>query len=388
MTAYTKRLQQLLPNPNMPDPTYQAPKQYIDVSDATLQKLKDCGALKSTRPPGKPLITEPSFHNNTVNPIFVRENWHPQHFTDEQWRVCLPAFHLASCFLWEHTCLFHYFVRLTHANPVLVKDGSRFQLENIDITLDKITQTRDILRRMAEVTRFFTLQGFGDIPDCGARVSIIDRRNELFSAFPPNKRKAFEDLGLGHDPFPQSGHIAIRVHQDLIKAIVDAGNDLDYKHRTCFSLAKTLVHEISHGLWRYVRCIKCFRHIRHYEPYVTGLARPIKHKHKHELGWQWELATYDGILSHPWTMLKFNLVGENSLTFLPYGLVRDRTQPNVTLLHMDYISRWFEQELWYNLRETGYTARPAIKTACRIALWRNLKTEDRWDLIFQVEASG
>lgn len=363
--------------------TYHAPDQYVDVSDSVLQEFQACGALRSSSSPDKPTIHQPTFDNNRVHPIFARENWHPHHFTDEQWFACHPAFHLASCFLWEETCLFDYFVRLTHAQPERVKNGSRFQLEDVAITPDKIFCTMDILRRMAEVVRFLSFEGVGVSHPWGMACTgprFIDR--EPFSIFEPRTRTQFKDFGLRHDPFPADKCIAIHMDHTYVDAIIDAGDDLDHQRRASFILATTLVHEICHAVWVYVHGFTYRRLMHLREPSMNELTRSNDESHQCELGWQWELSTFNGVLAYSSTNLKFKGAKENQTksTHLPYGLVRDVNRFKDILLHTDYISRWFEQELWYGVREKGYVAKPEIKTACRVDIRRKWGTEDRWEL--------
>lgn len=89
------------------------------------------------------------------HPIFERHNGAPEDVSDEQRAALKPDLVLAYHFIWERTCLFNFWVRLTHAPPIRPTDGSHFYLWELSITPDKLLQTKDILERMAQVTSFF-----------------------------------------------------------------------------------------------------------------------------------------------------------------------------------------------------------------------------------------
>lgn len=352
-------------------------------SETFLKKLIAVGAAKAIDDQLEGSLT------NELHPIFRKENWDAIEVTGQEWENMTLAFQLASCFLDARTYAIDYFVRLTHAQPLRYHtEPNRFYLnDHVGISPHMIIATKQILEQMAQVIRFSgEKRETMDNGETGiTQVKIIDeypllaiRAIELPQAPPINQIQT----SLHHDQFPIDHYVSIQICEALIEAIQTSVIDHDAPRlrRASFQLAITLVHEICHAVWMFVRGTEYRDIICGEEPcvYPTRKAKHAVGTKEPELGNQWE----EWMLGfYPWATgdfakkLPIQSVADTDNS-IDYGRVVAACLPHVPVLRddsvngayelvsQDYIDQFFLEDTWEQIRLEGRKKFPAVPKAC------------------------
>lgn len=368
----------------------------IEVDPETVDTLRSFGI---THAQSSNIGTKLKCVDDDLYPLLQLWKWEWLEISSHEWNRFRPALALVTQFLSERTCFFDFFVRLTHGD--VIRDESSGC--DFFLSYDKLgglhrrmfDTTKQILLEMSKVTRFrFTTERKPLRPGV---LGAASQHNVLMPGAQMYNRLILKESAtlldsqqrLGHDKFPPSDIITIELSHLFRQALDDAALDADRLRRVHFTFAITIIHEICHAVWLYIRN-KNFRELLPGggEPNMCLPGHSLKSQSdefgRWDLGYQWE--QYH-LVSWPFPSVRKghpNDVGAKQTVFLPLGLVTAKTwastQEKDLLYSMEYVNRFFEQETWEEISKKGWKAVPVPKFPAEMKLVPD-EGRDVWKLI-------
>lgn len=334
----------------------------IHISDDTRRILEACGATRATPSANAPGFAKPY----EIHAIFQQENWvatQDPAFSTAQWEAIGPALVLASNLLAKDTCLFDFFIRLTHAPLLPRSSGQPLLLGSLtNITKTQETQTVSNLENMASVIRCFSSRSLlynttASGEACIRRTATTRPKN--FRVVNTPKLQAFQRR-LGHDALKAGTWISIVLDDALVAGVANAGHDEAHQRRAHWAIAKTLVHEVAHAVWMFTRSEQTktwWSEGQPQEPRVLDTATLAPDYPGWELGRQWE---NQALRSYPFAARMFSYKGKDVGLCNPNSLLMVRgDHREFRALSQDWIDKWFSEETWTKMKDDGERAVPS-----------------------------
>ncbi|KAE9979642.1 hypothetical protein EG327_006940 [Venturia inaequalis] len=242
-----------------------------------MQQLEEWGAIRDDEHFVEPTIEK------TVHPLLARNHWEhgldDKNMTSQRWEHIEPAIHLASHLLESiNTSWWSKLMWATVLEDATKTPPQRY-LAEIEESEELKQATRDTLVQMAEVVRFF--------PERRVRIEEHNQSLAVTSGFLPtsdcDKRAEYYDFTKNPEPFsrvalvddlPGAGArlrriwntlpiIGIDFHPKIWQGFenlhnpqfVAPGKRKGLLRRLQFSLAISIVHELTHAAWIYTRTL-------------------------------------------------------------------------------------------------------------------------------------
>lgn len=234
--------------------------------DDFLPSLLSCGAITTDAE-----FKRSDLHidvGKEIHPILQRPNWHPKQ-VERYWDFIQPALQLATRFLTEPKCL-EFWAKLMYGE--FDAKGPKHFIHTPEMEEWMLEETRTILKKMADVVRFFPhgTAAYESRNHAATRiVSQLDFTNPSVSAI-------FRDFKSPlHDPSDTSSMLKLQeceaqwlppiIAIDFHPKVWDGFDNLDneqfvledgldsHKLRLNFGLAINIMHEVSHAVWMYTR---------------------------------------------------------------------------------------------------------------------------------------